>query len=124
MKFKIDENLPVEIAELLRQKGYDATTVIEQYLGGENDPKIASICRAEKRVLITLDTDFSDIRTYPPGKFPGIVVLRLQRQDKFHVMNVFTSLIDLFSKEQLKSHLWIVDEKRIRIRGDKDAPGT
>ncbi|HLP44906.1 MAG TPA: DUF5615 family PIN-like protein [Candidatus Kapabacteria bacterium] len=29
MKFKIDENLPVEIAVLLRQKGYDATTVIE-----------------------------------------------------------------------------------------------
>ena len=35
MKFKIDENLPVEIAELLRQKGYEATTVMEQSLGGE-----------------------------------------------------------------------------------------
>ncbi len=96
---------------------------MEQHLGGENDPKIASICRVEKRVLITLDTDLSDIRTYPPGKFAGIVVLRLQRQDKVHVMNVFTSLVDLFSKEQLKSHLWIVDEKRIRIRGEKDTPG-
>ncbi|MCU0286889.1 MAG: DUF5615 family PIN-like protein [Acidobacteria bacterium] len=124
MKFKIDENLPVEIAELLRQQGYDASTVMEQYLGGEKDPKIASICRLEKRILITLDVDFSDIRTYPPEKFPGIVVLRLQRQDKFHVINVFTSLIKLFSKEQLQSHLWIVDEKRIRIRGDKDSPGT
>ena len=34
MKFKVDENLPVEVADLLRQAGYDATTVVEQHLGG------------------------------------------------------------------------------------------
>jgi predicted nuclease of predicted toxin-antitoxin system len=118
MKFKIDENLPGEIAELLCQKGHEAITVVEQNMGGENDRKIASVCRLEKRILITLDTDFSNIRTYPPEKFPGIVVLRLQKQDKSHVLNVFTSLIDLFPKQQIKSHLWIVDEKRVRIRGN------
>ena len=32
MKFKIDENLPVEIAEELRVLGYDALTVVEQDL--------------------------------------------------------------------------------------------
>ncbi|HYP39961.1 MAG TPA: DUF5615 family PIN-like protein [Chloroflexia bacterium] len=30
MKFKIDENLPVDIAELLRAASHDAVTVIEQ----------------------------------------------------------------------------------------------
>lgn len=34
MQFKIDENLPVEIAELLLDAGYDAKTVHEQKLGG------------------------------------------------------------------------------------------
>jgi hypothetical protein len=34
VKFKIDENLPVEIAGLLRVAGYDAITVIEQELRG------------------------------------------------------------------------------------------
>ena len=34
MKFKIDENLPVEVAELLREAGHDAATAIEQQLGG------------------------------------------------------------------------------------------
>ncbi len=32
MQFKVDENLPLEIAELLRQAGYGATTVKEDYL--------------------------------------------------------------------------------------------
>ena len=36
MRFKIDENLPVEAAELLRQAGHDAVTVLEQHLGGRH----------------------------------------------------------------------------------------
>ncbi len=32
MRFKIDENLPVEVAELLRRLGHDATTILEQLL--------------------------------------------------------------------------------------------
>ncbi len=116
MKFKIDENLPVEIAELLKQEGYDAMTVIEQNLSGEKDPQIASICRKEERIIVTLDTDFADIRTYPPDKYPGIIVMRLVRQDKPHILRVFTGLLGLLSKEPLKSHLWIVDEDRVRIR--------
>jgi len=36
MKFKIDENLPIEVSELLRQTGYDATTVLSGVLRGES----------------------------------------------------------------------------------------
>ena len=37
-------------------------------------------CRTEGRILITLDLDFSDIRAYPPGTYPGIWVLRPPKQ--------------------------------------------
>lgn len=66
MQFKVDENLPLEVAELLRQAGYAAATVFEQQLGGEADADIASVCQQEGRALVTLDTDFADIRAYPP----------------------------------------------------------
>jgi predicted nuclease of predicted toxin-antitoxin system len=33
MKFKTDENLPIQAAELLRDAGYDALTVLEQGMG-------------------------------------------------------------------------------------------
>jgi predicted nuclease of predicted toxin-antitoxin system len=117
MKFKIDENLPLEIAELLRVKGYEAKTVVEQALNGEIDHKIASVCQEEKRVLITLDTDFADIRTYPPENFPGIIVLRLRQQDKVHILEVFKDVMVFLSTEPLEHTLWIIDENRIRIRG-------
>jgi predicted nuclease of predicted toxin-antitoxin system len=53
MKFKIDENLPVEIADLLKREGYDALTVSDQNLSGIADPEIISICNSEERALIS-----------------------------------------------------------------------
>lgn len=97
-------------------KGYEASTVLEQKLGGEHDQNIAAICRRESRIVVTLDTDFGDIRAYPPSSYPGIIVLRLKRQDKVHVIEVFERLIPLIEREDLAGNLWIVEEGRVRIR--------
>ncbi len=45
LKFKIVENLPIEIVECLRQNNYDACTVAEQGLSGSADFNIATICK-------------------------------------------------------------------------------
>jgi len=117
MKFKVDENLPIEVADSLRQAGYDAASVPEQRLEGSPDPDIAYVCQQEGRALITLDTDFADIRAYPPEQFPGLIVLRLRRQDKLHVLETLGRLTPVLSSEPLEHLLWIVDETHIRIRG-------
>jgi len=116
-QFKIDENLPVEIAALLVRAGYDTKTVNEQLLQGAADSRIIDVCKSENRILVTLDTDFSDIRTYPPEEYAGIVVLRVARQDKPYIMEVFHRIIQLIDLEPLSRHLWIVEDHRIRIRG-------
>lgn len=116
MPFKIDENLPIETSELLRQAGYDAITVPEQHLGGKPDADVASVCREENRALITSDTDFADIRLYPPKDYPGLIVFRLRRQDKPHVFENLQRLLPLLSSEPLNERLWIVEEGRLRIR--------
>lgn len=116
MKFKVDENLPVEAVEVLRQAGYDALSVLDQQLGGEMDIGIARICQQEERIIVTLDLDFSDIRAYPPRDYSGIIVLRLKRQDKLTVTAVVQRLIKALANTPLDNRLWIVDERRIRIR--------
>ena len=116
MKFKIDENMPLEVAGLLRDAGYDAATVPEQNLTGTSDANLSAVCRQEEHILVILDNDFADIRTYPPGKSPGIMVMRLNRQDKVHVLEVFRHAIRLLPTEPIERHLWIVEEDKIRIR--------
>jgi predicted nuclease of predicted toxin-antitoxin system len=80
VRFKLDQNLPIEAASLLSSAGHDVMTVYQQELAGAPDPEIVAVCRAEKRVLITADLDLSDIREYPPEHSPGLIVLRLSTQ--------------------------------------------
>ena len=116
MRFKVDENLPAELAELFRRSGHDAVTVLDQDLGGATDPVVASACLREGRAIVTLDTDFSDIRTYPPGAYPGIVVFRLDKQDRDHVVEVGARFLRSLADSLLDGQLWIVEETRIRTR--------
>jgi predicted nuclease of predicted toxin-antitoxin system len=116
MRFKIDENLPVEAAESLRQAGHEATTVPQQGLSGEPDEHIALVCQKEALALVTLDTDFAEIRAYPPSQYSGLIVLRLRTQDKSHVLHVLKRLLPLLSTDPLAHYLWIVEEERVRVR--------
>jgi predicted nuclease of predicted toxin-antitoxin system len=116
MKFKIDENLPIEVADLLSQAGYDAAAVIEQALGGHPDGDIAAVCQREQRALVTIDTDFADIRAYPPRLYAGLIVLRLKQQDKPTVLQLIAKILPTLASEPLAGQLWIVEERRIRIR--------
>ncbi len=116
MKFKIDENLPSEIKHLLIQAGHDALTVKDQDLTGHPDTNLAVVCLAENRAFITSDLDFSDIRAYPPEKYPGIMVIRSDRQDKPTMVELFRPVLDLLSKEQVDKRLWIIERGRVRVR--------
>lgn len=116
LKFKVDENLPVEAAELLIEAGHDATSVVDQHLEGRPDLYLASICQREGRTILTLDLDFGDIRAYPPADYAGIIVLRLARQDKSYVLSVIRRFLPLLEKEPLSGKLWIVDESSVRVR--------
>jgi predicted nuclease of predicted toxin-antitoxin system len=117
MRFKVDENLPIEVAGLFQKAGHDASTVHEEGLGGAEDQRVAQQCRLEGRVLVTLDVGFADIRAYRPGDHPGIIILRLRRQDKPHILDITGQLVEAFRRENVARKLWIVEEGRLRIRG-------
>lgn len=109
MKFKVDETLPGELTGELRGAGHEAATVAEQQLVGSSDLDLSEVCRSEDRVLVTLDLDFADIRTYPPENYPGMIVLRLVRQDKSYVLDVFRRLLKVIGREPMDRRLWIVE---------------
>ena len=116
MRIKVDQNLPREVADVLRSAGHDAVTVNDQQMAGAPDDQLAAVVRAERRGLITLDIDFADVRLFPPTLHAGLIVLRLQRQDKPHVLAVVGRLAQLLDGQDLAGQLWIVDETRVRIR--------
>lgn len=116
MKFKVDENLPIEVARILADAGHDALTVFDQGLAGIKDHHLITHCDEEKRTLLTLDIGFGDIRNYEHSDHPGMIVLRLRHLDKDHILGVVSRLLGILKKESVGGKLWIVEESRVRIR--------
>lgn len=117
VKFLVDENLPVEAAEMLRNAGHEAVTVAELRLRGSTDTKLAELVKAERRALLTQDVDFANTQVYPPADYFGLVVLRLSAYSRRHILAVLQQVVPQLTEETLVRKLWIVEEDRIRIRG-------
>jgi predicted nuclease of predicted toxin-antitoxin system len=122
MKIKLDENMPVALAELLDATGHNVRTVADEGLSGRKDPEVLEVAKAEGRMLLTFDLDFADIRTYPIGSHAGMVVFRLHDQRWAILEAPIRRLIDSGILDRLRGGLAIVDESRIRIRTRKPGP--
>lgn len=51
MKFKTDENLPLEVTNMIKRLGHDCLSVRDQNLGGCSDVELIEICSSENRIL-------------------------------------------------------------------------
>lgn len=115
MRIKLDENLDVRLAVLLKEAGHDAHTVQEQGLRGTEDKALYEVCKVEDRILVSLDLDFSNVLSHPPEGTPGIVVLRGPNQ-LFPTMRILMeTLVDALARESPAGRLWIVEPGRLRI---------
>ena len=116
MNFKLDENMPADLATVLRDQGHDAADVAGEALAGAKDPRVLKAATAEGRVWMTFDLDFADIRQYPPGSHAGIVVFRLRDQRWATLQGPVGRLLAGGNLENLAKGLAIVDETRIRYK--------
>ena len=117
MRFKIDQNLPLEFERILSSNGHDAISVFNQGLNGATDEKIVSICQSERRALVTADLDLSDIRAYPPQESAGYIVFRLKEQTRPKQVALLRELLPSLDSHPLVGKLWIVEEGKLRVRG-------
>lgn len=101
MKVKVDENLPASVASLLRGRGVDADSVLDEALTGTPDADLLRAADKEGRMIFTLDRGFGDIRSYPPGTHPGIVVFRLDDEAAASARTAVTRLIETIELDDL-----------------------
>ncbi|CAC5344101.1 hypothetical protein PA905_45340 [Planktothrix agardhii CCAP 1459/11A] len=116
MLIKLDENMSVAHAEFLRQMGYDCDRVTDEGLSGADDEIVWQQACAEGRFFITLDLDFSDVRRFPPGTHPGILLLRSRSRSRQYVLDVLSRVVSEQPLETLQGCLVVADEMQTRIR--------
>ena len=116
MKFKIDENLPVELATDLQLAGHDADTVLDEHLAGATDPVVVAAAQQEGRIVLTLDKGIANLTHHPMHTHAGVVLFRPGESGRLAVMNFIRSrLAELLSME-LANRVTVVSERRIRVR--------
>src|SRR5438034_8204299 len=108
MKFKIDENLPAEVAADLAAAGHDAETVASEGLAGFSDERILDAARVEGRVVLTLDKGVANLRVYPAGSYSGIVLFRPKRTGRGAVLAFVRSHLAVLMQLDLTGRLLII----------------
>jgi len=118
MKFLIDEDLPRSVGNLLQRHGHEAVDIRDTILRGANDAEVAEYAHKHKLCLLSGDVGFADIRNYPPGKYWGIIVLRLPARA---TSSIILSLLSNFLLQadivnDIRGKLAILEFGRVRIR--------
>jgi predicted nuclease of predicted toxin-antitoxin system len=119
MKIKLDENISRHLKLVVNQKGHEAITVEDEGLLGKTDVEVGAVAKSEDRMLFTLDVEFSNLRKFPPGSHPGIVLFRPQSMGPLSVNRFITQFLEKADLASLYGCVVIVDPTRIRIRSPR-----
>ena len=117
MHIKVDEDLPADVAQILRANGYkDTATVLEQEMGGWKDQALWESVQSEQRFLITADKGFGDIRTHAPGTHYGVLLLRPDMDGIRPLIRLLERTLAAYDLQDLYGTITVVNPRGIRIR--------
>ncbi|MCX5807404.1 MAG: DUF5615 family PIN-like protein [Proteobacteria bacterium] len=119
MRLKLDENLSRHLKLALENLGHDVKTAAEENLLSHPDTEIAAAANKENRILFTMDIEFADLRKYPPGSHPGIVLFRPATFGPLSVNKFIIEFVRSTDLSELESCVAIVDPAKVRVRSPK-----
>ena len=114
----LDQNIPLAVAEWLRQKKPDWTIRHVNELGfeGRPDKYLYRWSLKKQAVIITYDEDFADARLYPLGQHRGVIRLRVWPTTIEKTMGALERLMQQAPTLDWRDHLVIIDNHKIRVR--------
>jgi predicted nuclease of predicted toxin-antitoxin system len=115
MKIKLDENLPLRLANSLRELGHDVHTLHDEMLLGHTDKDVWETTQKESRFLITQDMDFSDLRQFTPGSHYGILLVRLRSPNGRDLIDRIGGLFQDENVGEWAGCFVVATERKIRV---------
>lgn len=115
MKFLIDQPVSPLLAEWLLGSGYDAFHLRERGLSWLRDEEIFRLAKAEGRIIVTADLDFSRIIALSAGDAPGLILFRAGPVTDRQMLAMLERVIQSVPEERLVRSVVVVDTRSFRI---------
>ena len=119
LRFFADHCVSNLIVKTLRDAGHEVFLLKEHIPTDSPDPLVISKAQELDSILISLNGDFSDIVTYPPVNYKGIIALQVKNHPEI-MPQLITRLKGYLSAQSdmdyYKGKLFLVEVHRIRIR--------
>jgi predicted nuclease of predicted toxin-antitoxin system len=119
MNIKLDENIPLRLAQILTAHGHQTDTIPQEGLAGREDAEIWEAAQRTGRFLITQDLDFSDIRRFAPGTHHGLLLIRLRDPGREALVRKIQTIYQTEDVESWKGCFVVATERKIRVRRSK-----
>jgi predicted nuclease of predicted toxin-antitoxin system len=117
--FLADQCVPQSILDFLRDAQFDVVALRDVLPIRAPDPQVIAKATELDKVLVSLNGDFSDIVSYPPRAYRGIVAVQLDNHPEA-IPTLMTRLLGYLQREPDRDHyigrLLIVEPHRIRVR--------
>jgi predicted nuclease of predicted toxin-antitoxin system len=94
-KFLVDESLGVDVAKVLRARGWNAVYASDLKLLGRSDEDVFAAARREDRILLTHDRDFLNDRVFRMDVNPGVAILPGAEGDNAALGRALHDLVDV-----------------------------
>jgi predicted nuclease of predicted toxin-antitoxin system len=116
MKLKLDENLSRPLKPILIGLGHDVLTAADEDLLSHPDADVAAGAAREGRILLSLDIEFADLRKYPPGSHPGIVLFRPASLGPLSVHRFVERFVHSTDLSTFSGCVAVVEPHTVRVR--------
>ena len=114
LRFLVDVNVGIAVAGSLRDSGHDVT-----FAGDVNcrmpDTDMLSLAYSERRIILTMDTDFGELVYHSRQPHAGVLILRMPGANRDEKIRVVQEIVSRYG-DQLPSRFCVYRQGRLRIR--------
>src|SRR3990172_8854657 len=104
-KLYLDQMFMVDVAQALREEGYDVLRASETQQNRADDQQILQKAITENRILVTLDEHFGDWVILPLSRHPGVIRIKVHPTTSGRVLNLLLPFLRKHTQDQFKDHL-------------------
>ncbi len=119
LTFFADHCVPNSVIQVLRDAGHEVRILKGHIPRDSDDPVVIAKAQELPAILVSLNGDFSDIVTYPPSNYKGIIALQVRNHPRV-IPALMQRLLDYLAAHpnmsSYEGQLLLVEAHRIRVR--------